>query len=98
MGSKGVSGVYIVGNQMVWSGPASPKGPAKTAGSRDPVTLSLSKDGIHWDTHFSVRHGVLGANIDNGGSCPRYPGGAKGCGYQYPGAMIDVERQEMIVR
>ena len=38
---------------------------------RDPVTLSLSKDGVVFDRHWSVRHGVEGADIDHGGSCPR---------------------------
>lgn len=41
--------------------------------------LSLSDDGIHWDRAFDVRD-----------SCPplRYPGKAKGPGYQYPGALV----------
>eukprot|EP01043_Picozoa_sp_COSAG02_P032866 COSAG02_NODE_2214_length_9489_cov_8.438978_2_plen_132_part_00 len=101
---------------------------------RDPVTLSIAKDGVQFDEHFAVRYGVKGADIDHGGSCPRFQGAAKGCGYQYelllpmlvymphcqsyivsygwawvaplsvticwsryPGAMIDVENQEMIV-
>lgn len=50
------------------------------------MTLSLSRDGVEFDRHFAVRHGVQGADIDHGGSCPRYKGAAKGCGYQYPGA------------
>ena len=78
------SGVYLVGNQCSDCG-------------RDPVTLSLSTDGISFDRHFAVRHGVKGADIDHGGSCPRFKGAAKGCGYQYPGAMIDEARKEMIV-
>ena len=78
------TGVYLVGNQCSDCG-------------RDPVTLSLSTDGISFDRHFAVRHGVKGADIDHGGSCPRFKGAAKGCGYQYPGAMIDEARKEMIV-
>ena len=78
------TGVYLVGNQCSDCG-------------RDPVTLSLSADGISFDRHFAVRHGVKGADIDHGGSCPRFKGAAKGCGYQYPGAMIDEARKEMIV-
>lgn len=61
------------------------------------MTLNLAADGVHFDRHFAVRHGIAGMDIDHGGSCPRFKGAAKGCGYQYPGAMIDVERQEMIV-
>jgi hypothetical protein len=53
--------------------------------------------GVHFNRHLSVRHGIAGMDIDHGGSCPRFKGAAKCCGYQYPGAMIDVERQEMIV-
>ena len=55
---------------------------------RDPVTLSLTKDGLVWDTHFAVRYGAPPV---------RYPGRAKGVGFQYPGALIDVEKQQMIV-
>jgi hypothetical protein len=114
---SGLAGsIYLVGNQI-------DKG-------RDPVTLSIAKDGIRFDEHFAVRYGVKGADIDHGGSCPRFKGAAKGCGYQYalllqyleatsfcirtsygsvfclrawvcwsryPGAMIDVVNQEMIV-
>lgn len=79
----GLHGVYMVGNQI-------DKG-------RDPVTLSLSQDGRAFDQHWAVRFGVPGADIDHGGSCPRYPGTAKGCGYQYPGAMIDVPNGRMLV-
>lgn len=45
----------------------------------DPLVLSLSDDGVHWDRAFDVRD-----------SCPprRYPGRAKGPGYQYPGAVV----------
>jgi hypothetical protein len=77
------SGIYLVGNQI-------DKG-------RDPVTLSLAKDGVVFDKHWAVRAGIPGATIDKGGSCPRWKGQAKCCGYQYPGAMIDVEKEEMIV-
>jgi len=62
-------GVYLVGNQI-------DKG-------RDPVTLSIAKDGVAFDTHWAVRAGVPEAVIDKGGSCPRWKGHAKCCGYQY---------------
>ena len=64
----GPTGVYLVGNQI-------DKG-------RDPVTLSLSANGRDFDKHWSVRHGIAGKDIDHGGSCPRYAGHAKCCGYQ----------------
>lgn len=76
-------GVYLVGNQIE-------KG-------RDPVTLSVSKDGVTFDRHWSVRYTNQSASIEEGGSCPRWVGHAKGCGFQYPGAMIDVAHQRMIV-
>ena len=82
-GSGGLSGIYMVGNQI--------------DRGRDPVTLSLAADGVVFDRHWAVRHGVQGQDIDHGGSCPRYKGKAKGCGYQYPGALIDVESQMMYV-
>jgi len=66
--SATVRGIYMVGNQI-------DKG-------RDPVTLSLSEDGIQFDKHWAVRHGIKGKDIDQGGSCPRFKGEAKGCGYQ----------------
>ena len=58
-------GVYIVGNQI--------------AEGRDPVTLSLSKDGINFDRAFSVRYGAPPV---------KYPGEAKVVGFQYPGAVV----------
>ena len=58
-------GVYIVGNQI--------------AEGRDPVTLSVSKDGIHFNRAFSVRFGAPPVI---------YPGEAKIAGFQYPGAMV----------
>ena len=59
-------GIYLVGNQIN-------KG-------RDPVTLSLSKDGIHFDRAFSIRYGAP--------KVVKYPGLGKCPGFQYPGAMI----------
>ena len=79
-------GVYLVGNQI--------------ESGRDPVTLALSRDGITFDRHFAIRYtsdGKQKATITNGGACPRWEGHAKGCGFQYPGAMIDVAHQRMIV-
>ena len=64
---------------------------------RDPVTLSLSADGVAWDRHWAVRYDGRGLPISQGGSCPNYKGAAKGCGYQYPGALVDTERGEMVV-
>ena len=58
-------GVYIVGNQI--------------AEGRDPVTISLSTDGINFDRAFSVRYGAPPV---------KYPGTAKIVGFQYPGAMV----------
>ena len=58
-------GIYIVGNQI--------------AEGRDPVTLSVSKDGIHFNRAFSVRFGAPPVI---------YPGEAKVVGFQYPGAMV----------
>eukprot|EP00040_Diaphanoeca_grandis_P007239 m.40167 g.40167 ORF g.40167 m.40167 type:complete len:572 (-) comp18405_c0_seq1:41-1756(-) len=81
--AAGIPGIYLVGNQI-------DKG-------RDPVTLSLSADGRVFDRHWAVRASKPGETIDGGGSCPRFVGHAKGCGYQYPGAMIDVANNEMIV-
>lgn len=60
--------IYLVGNQI--------------DSGRDPVTLNIATDGVRFDTHFAVRYGVKGADIDHGGSCPRFKGAAKGCGYQ----------------
>jgi hypothetical protein len=58
-------GVYLVGAQ-------NPSG-------RDPVTLAIAADGLHFDRHWAVRFGAPPV---------RYPGKAKGKGFQYPGALI----------
>jgi len=58
-------GVYLVGAQ-------NPK-------SRDPVTLSIAADGLHFDQHWAVNFGAPPV---------RYPGHAKVVGFQYPGAMV----------
>ena len=65
---------YMVGNQI-------DKG-------RDPVTLSLARDGLVWDRQWAVRYGAPAV---------RYPGHAKGKGFQYPGAYIDTDTNEMLV-
>jgi hypothetical protein len=57
---------YMVGNQI--------------DSGRDPVTLSLARDGLQWDVQWAVRYGAPPV---------RYPGRAKGKGFQYPGAYID---------
>ena len=46
---------------------------------RDPVTLAVARDGLTFDQHWAVR-----------ASAPpvRYPGHAKGKGFQYPGATV----------
>merc|ERR1712232_16024 len=61
----GGQGVYLVGAQ-------NPSG-------RDPVTLAVAADGLHFDHHWAVRYGAPPV---------RYPGHAKGRGFQYPGAMV----------
>lgn len=58
-------GVYFVGNQN----------PAH----RDPVTITLSSDGINFDRHWAVNYDAPPV---------RYPGHAKVPGFQYPGAMV----------
>jgi hypothetical protein len=58
-------GIYLVGNQI--------------DSGRDPVTLSISKDGLHFDHHWAVNYGAPPI---------LYPGQAKVVGFQYPGAMI----------
>jgi hypothetical protein len=65
---------YMVGNQI--------------DSGRDPVTLSLARGGLVWDSHWAVRYGAPPV---------RYPGHAKGVGFQYPGAYIDTDANEMIV-
>ena len=57
--------VYLVGNQI--------------KSGRDPVTLSIARDGLHFDDHWAVNFGAPPI---------LYPGEAKVVGYQYPGAMI----------
>ena len=57
--------IYIVGNQV--------------ANGRDPVTISISRDGINFDRSFSVRYGAPPV---------KYPGAAKIVGFQYPAAMV----------
>ena len=59
-----------------------------------PPLLPLIWDGVAADGVAQLCCGSITAlsvsaqaSIDNGGSCPRYPGPAKGCGYQYPGAV-----------
>lgn len=56
---------------------------AQNPRSRDPVTLAISKDGLSFDRHWAVNFGAPPV---------RYPGHAKGVGYQYPGAMIHAGR------
>lgn len=55
---------------------------------RDPVTLSVSLDGRVYDRHWAVRYGAPPV---------RYPGTAKGPGFQYPGAVVLADKGEMIV-
>ena len=50
-----------------------------TGPGRDPLTLMVAKDGINFDRHWAVRYGAPHV---------RYPGKAKGPGFQYPGAMV----------
>ena len=58
---------YIIGNQL-------PK-----RFDRDPLTISLSTDGVSWDRILAVRAGA---------PKQRYPGFGKGPGYQYPAAAL----------
>lgn len=55
---------------------------------RDPVTIAVSRDGRVFDRHWAVRYGAPPV---------RYPGTAKGPGFQYPGAVVLEDKQEMIV-
>ena len=58
--------IYLVGNQI-------------DGGKRDPVTLSVSKDGLNWNEHWAVRYGAPPV---------KYPGRAKCVGFQYPGGAV----------
>ena len=58
-------GIYLVGNQI--------------AEGRDPVTIAVARDGLHFDEHWAVNFGAPEI---------RFPGQAKCKGFQYPGAMI----------
>ena len=49
------------------------------AKGRDPVTLAIARDGLLFTQHWSVRSGAPKV---------RFPGHAKGPGFQYPGAMV----------
>ncbi len=68
--SKAVSGtlpdgrIYLVGNQSV---------------GRDPLTISLSRDGVTFDRAAAIRHGAPKV---------RHRGRAKGPGFQYPSAVV----------
>ena len=64
-GNSGDDWVYLVGNQITKS--------------RDPVTLSISRDGLDFSDHWAVRYGAPPV---------RFPGEAKVRGFQYPGALI----------
>ena len=46
---------------------------------RDPVTLAVARDGLLFDRQWAVRAGAPPV---------RYPGHAKGVGFQYPGALV----------
>ena len=52
---------------------------AQNPSGRDPVTLALAQNGLDFDRHWAVRYGAPPV---------RYPGHAKGVGFQYPGAMV----------
>ena len=64
-GSGAADAIYLVGNQI--------------DSGRDPVTLAIARDGLHFDEQWAVRWGAPPV---------RYPGEAKVVGFQYPGAMI----------
>ena len=51
----------------------------QVAKGRDPVTLAVAKDGLVFDQHWAVRAGAPPV---------KYPGHAKGPGFQYPGACV----------
>ena len=61
--------IYLIGNQIDVSGPH----------SRDPLTISLSRDGKTFDWAAAVRHGTPPL---------RYPGHWKDHGFQYPSAIV----------
>ena len=48
----------------------------------------MSADGITWGKHWAVRFGAPPV---------RYPGRAKGVGFQYPGAFVDDKERVMLV-
>lgn len=52
---------------------------AQNPEGRDPVTLAIAQDGINFDRQWAVRWGAPPV---------RYPGLAKGPGFQYPGAAV----------
>ena len=62
---NGKDAIYLVGNQI--------------DSGRDPVTLSIARDGLHFNDHWAVNYGAPPV---------LYPGHAKCVGFQYPGAMI----------
>jgi len=68
--SKAVSGtlpdgrIYLIGNQAI---------------GRDPLTISLSRDGVTFDRAAAIRHGAPKV---------RHRGRAKGPGFQYPSAVV----------
>lgn len=73
--SKSASGrlpdgrVYLIGNQV----------PRSSRGLRDPLVLSLSKDGKRFDRAGAIRWGAPEI---------RSPGSAKSRGFQYPSALV----------
>ena len=79
--SKTVSGmlpdgrVYMVGNQVNGA-----------LYGRDPLTLAISRDGVHFDWAAAIRDDA--PNID-------FPGKGKGPGFQYPSVTLDGD--EMVV-
>ena len=68
--SKAVSGtlpdgrIWLIGNQAI---------------GRDPLVISLSRDGVTFEWAASIRHGAPKV---------RHPGRAKGRGFQYPSAVV----------
>jgi hypothetical protein len=70
--SKSVAGtlpdgrIYLIGNQVI-------------GGRRDPLVISLSRDGESFDWAASIRQGAPEI---------RHPGRAKGVGFQYPSAIL----------
>jgi hypothetical protein len=66
--------IFLVGNQI--------------SRGRDPLTLSISKDGLNFNEVYALRH--CGANSTDGTDVdcrPRFSGGGKLPGFQYPSAM-----------